>query len=171
MCVHMKTVVVTPYGSNWAAEFTKIKRELADTLGADILRIEHVGSTSVEGLAAKPIIDIDIVIAGYNIFEAVKVKLSQIGYTHEGNLGIMDRHAFKYTGKPHLMKHHLYVCPADSAELQRHLAFRDYLRAHPADRDWYGTVKLSAAKRYPDDIDGYIAVKSPCVTAILQKCT
>jgi len=98
------------------------------TLGDTVLRIEHVGSTSVEGLSAKPIIDIDIVIKDHSAFELVKEKLALIGYVHEGDLEIKDREAFKYVGKEYLQQHHLYVCPQNSAELARHITFRNYLR-------------------------------------------
>jgi GrpB-like predicted nucleotidyltransferase (UPF0157 family) len=67
------------------------------------------------------------------------------------------------------MKHHLYVCPEYSEELNRHLAFRNYLRKHPEDRDWYGSVKMLAAKRYPEDIDRYMIAKSPCAVEIINR--
>ena len=92
--------------------------------------------------------------------------LETIGYTHEGNLGIEGREAFAYEGKEHLQTHHLYVCPEDSAELKRHLAFRDYLRSHPDDKEKYGNIKLEAATLYPDDIDKYIEHKSPVIEKI-----
>ncbi len=91
------------------------------------------------GLAAKPIIDIDIVID--DNFDEVKSLLEEIGYCHEGDLGIPGRDAFKYEGKPHVMMHHLYVCKRDNEELQRHITFRNYLREHPDVRDRYGAVK------------------------------
>lgn len=165
----MKRVIVVPYDEKWKLEFEKIKAELSKALDDYAVAIEHVGSTSVEGLAAKPVIDIDVIIRDYNSFETVKAKLAQIGYTHEGDLGIKDRQAFKYEDKPHLMKHHLYVCPEYSEELKRHIAFRDYLRSHPEDRDWYGAVKILAARHYPEDIDSYMIVKSPCVAEIISK--
>jgi GrpB-like predicted nucleotidyltransferase (UPF0157 family) len=165
----MKKVVVVTYDEKWKAEFERIKEELLLVLDDCVIAIEHVGSTSVEGLASKPIIDIDIIIKDYNSFENIKNRLTQIGYTHEGDLGIKDRQAFKYDDKPHLMKHHLYVCPEYSEELKRHLAFRDYLRQNPKDRDWYGSVKILAAERYPDDIDGYMNEKNSCVVEIINK--
>jgi len=152
----MKKVIVVPYDEQWKQEFELIKGELLPVLGNNIIAIEHVGSTSVEMLAAKPIIDIDVVIKDYNSFETVKESLSLLGYIHEGDLGIKDRQAFKYEEKFHLMKHHLYVCPLYSEELKRHIAFRDYLRTHPEDRDWYGSVKTLAAQRYPEDINSYM---------------
>jgi len=165
----MKKVIVVPYDAQWKDEFARIKEELLRALDGYIIAIEHIGSTSVEGLAAKPIIDIDVVIQSYDVFEAVKRRLSCVGYRHEGDLGVKDRQAFKYGDKPHLMKHHLYVCPAYSAELKRHVAFRDYLRLHPEDRDWYGAVKILAAKRYPEDINSYMIAKSPCAVEIIRR--
>lgn len=163
-------MIVTPYDSEWAAAFSAIREELRQALGNSILSIQHVGSTSVPGLSAKPIIDIDVVIERYDVFDDVHSRLMSIGYTHEGDLGIPGREAFKYSDKPHLMAHHLYVCPRDSEELRRHIAFRDYLWTHPADRRVYGELKLQLSKRYPHDIDSYMREKAPCVQDILRKC-
>ena len=161
-----KHIVVLPYDEQWKQDFLKIKAELTDALGQLIIRIEHVGSTSVPGLSAKPIIDIDVVIKDYSLFENVVSALGKIGYQHEGDLGIKGREAFKYSGKEHLRKHHLYVCPEDSPELKRHMAFRDYLRTHP-DAVWeYSRIKEEGAARYPDDIERYIAHKSPFIERI-----
>lgn len=168
----MKTrrVIVIPYDSNWKVEFKKIKAHLEETLENSILAIEHVGSTSVEGLSAKPIIDIDVIIEGYDKFEDVKSRLEKLGYYHEGDLGIKDREAFKYNEKYEFMTHHLYVCPRYSEELKRHITFRDYLRTHKEDREKYSEIKLQAAIKYPTDIDSYIEAKSPCIAEIYKKC-
>ena len=103
-----KKVVVVPYDIEWKSDFQKIKAELERSIGDLIIGIEHVGSTAVEGLSAKPCIDIDIIIKDYSVFEAIVKKLEKIGYVHEGDLGIKDREAFKYFNKPHLKSHHLY---------------------------------------------------------------
>lgn len=110
------------------------------------IRIEHVGSTSVEGLAAKPIIDIDVVISDNLKLNSVIKALFKIGYYHEGNLGIEGREAFGYEGKTHLLTHHLYVCPQNSKELRRHIFFRDYLKDHPSAKLDYSKIKLEGAK-------------------------
>ena len=168
----MKTasVIVLPYDKAWKSDFEKIKNELKNALGDCILGIEHVGSTSVEGLSAKPCIDIDVIIKDYSVFEAVIDRLNTIGYVHEGNLGIPNREAFKYSEKPHLQKHHLYVCPQDSEELHRHIIFRDFLRSHPEAISKYGQTKEMAAKLFPNDIDGYIRYKSPCIEKLYRLC-
>ena len=163
-------VVVLPYDAAWKSEFEKIKQELECALGDLVLSIEHVGSTSVEGLSAKPCIDIDVVIRDYTVFDAVIHALAAIGYEHEGDLGIKDREAFKYADKPHLMRHHLYVCPQYAEELRRHLTFRDFLKTHSDAAKRYGETKETAAKLFPDDIDGYIAYKSPCIEELYKQC-
>lgn len=165
-----KSVLVLPYDQQWPRFFEAIRAELAAALGPLALHIEHVGSTSVSGLWAKPIIDIDVVISDYAVFPAVVGALKQIGYEHEGDLGIPEREAFRYEGKTHLQKHHLYVCPQSSRELHRHLTFRDYLRTHPEAVKAYSEAKITAARLYPDSIDDYIRCKSPCIEEIYSQC-
>ena len=163
-------VCVVPYSTAWKDDFDKIKGELKAAIGEMIVGIEHVGSTSVEGLCAKPCIDIDVVISDYSVFSAVRCALEKIGYVHEGDLGIAGREAFGYSEKPHLAKHHLYVCPSDSAELVRHVTFRDFLRANPEAAREYGRVKMEAATLFPNDIDEYIKYKSPCIEKLYWLC-
>ena len=165
-----KKVIVLPYDGAWKSAFEDIKAEIERALGELIIGIEHVGSTSVEGMSAKPCIDLDVVIEDYSVFDAVSAKLASIGYIHEGDLGIKDREAFKYSDKPHLMSHHLYVCPKDSEELRRHITFRDYLRSHPEAVKKYSAVKEKAAELFPNDIDKYIEYKSPCIEELYNEC-
>ena len=164
-----KQVLVVPYDAQWKQDFSDIRNEIRGALGELSLRIEHVGSTSVEGLSAKPIIDIDVVIEDGTKLPAVIAALAGIGYLHEGNLGITGREAFGYEGKEHLRKHHLYVCTKDSPELRRHLTFRDYLRAHPEAVREYSRIKEEGARLYPWDIDGYIRYKSPWIESIYRE--
>ena len=165
-----KNVVVLPYDKAWKSDFEAIRNELETAIGDLILGIEHVGSTSVEGLSAKPCIDIDVIIKDYSIFPTVVSRLNSIGYIHEGDLGIKDREAFRYSDKPHLQTHHLYVCPQDSAELHRHLTFRDFLRKNPEAVRIYSSVKEQAAQLYPQQIDRYIEYKSPCIEELYRQC-
>ena len=165
-----KKVIVVPYDKLWDEAFHKIKNEIESKIGDLIIAIEHVGSTAVEGMSAKPCIDLDVIIKDYSVFEEVVLRLHEIGYIHEGNLGIKNREAFKYVSKPHLMLHHLYVCPIYSEELHRHITFRNYLRNHKEDIKKYSLVKEEAAKLFPDDIDQYIEYKSSCIEEIYMKC-
>ena len=163
-------VIVEPYNEAWKAAFEEIKKEIEDVMGPLIMGIEHVGSTSVEGLSAKPCIDLDIIIRDYTVFDQVVSKLETIGYIHEGNLGIPDREAFKYADKPHLQNHHLYVCPQYSEELHRHITFRDFLRSNPEAVKKYSFTKETAAQLFPEDIDKYMEYKSPCIEELYKMC-
>lgn len=163
-------VIVLPYDKKWKSDFEAIRKEIIAAIGDLIIGIEHVGSTSVEGLSAKPYIDIDVVIKDYSVFNTIVSKLEAIGYIYEGNLGIEGREAFKYFNKPHLQTHHLYVCPQQSKELHRHLTFRDFLRSNPEAVKKYGAVKEKAAQLFPDDIEKYIEYKSPCIEELYKMC-
>ena len=168
----MKTgkVIVLPYDVAWQSAFDKIKGEIEEAIGDLIIGIEHVGSTSVKGMSAKPCIDLDVIIKDYSVFDAVVGRLGAIGYIHEGDLGIRDREAFKYEKKPHLMMHHLYVCPQYSEELHRHITFRDFLGHDSEAVKKYSMVKEKAAELFPHDIDQYIEYKSPCIEELYKKC-
>lgn len=165
-----KRVEVVPYDPNWQARFEEVRQYLLGILPGQEARVEHVGSTSVPGLAAKPILDIDIVLQNETDFEEVKALLEANGYCHIGDLGITGREAFKYQDKPQLMRHNLYVLTADADELRRHLTFRDWLRSHPQDREAYAQVKIAAARQFPDDISAYIDAKSDVILDIYKRC-
>lgn len=165
-----RKVVVVPYDESWAINFEKIKSEIENAVGDLIIGVEHIGSTSVPGLSAKPIIDIDVVIEDYSVFDLVLSKLKSIGYIHEGDLGIKGREAFKYVDKPHLQKHHLYVCPKNSKELHRHVTFRDFLKGNPEAVKKYSVVKQKAAELFPNDIEKYIEYKSSCIEELYKLC-
>ena len=165
----MRTITVVPYNPDWKNEFERIKDELMSIVSDLIISIEHVGSTSVPGLYAKPIIDIDIVIEREN-FDTVKEQLAKTGYFHIGNLGIEGREAFKYQDKSHLMEHHLYVCDKDADELKRHLSFRDFLRNSEEYRQKYNEIKIEMAKSHPHDIDSYILGKQSIILEIYEQC-
>ena len=164
-----KRVIVESYNKDWKKDFEDIKTELMAVLEGKVISVEHVGSTSVEGLSAKPIIDVDVVIEDEDAFPAVKDAMESIGYYHEGDLGIPGREAFKYEGKEHLRKHHLYVCTKDATELKKHITFRDYLRSHPEAVSGYSKVKEEGAKLYPEDIDSYINYKAPFIEGIYKE--
>ncbi|WP_278752248.1 GrpB family protein [Liquorilactobacillus nagelii] len=148
-----------------------MKSILIGKLDGLVLSIEHVGSTSIVGLCAKPILDIDIVIKDYSNFNLITRKLSELGYTCEGNLGIPDRFAFCYDeSKSKLSPHHLYVCPVFSEELRKHIFLRNYLSVHKLEKKEYGKIKRRGAELYPDNISKYIEYKSEFIDNIYKKC-
>jgi len=165
-----KRVEVVSYDPAWQDCFEELRADLLKILSGLDVRVEHVGSTSVPGLAAKPILDIDVVLQSSADFEQIKAALEEGGYYHVGDLGITGREAFKYDNKPHHMRHHLYVLQEGSEELKRHLVFRDWLRSDPEDRELYASVKIAAAERFPDNIGAYIDAKSDVIFEIYRRC-
>ncbi|HAN37045.1 MAG: GrpB family protein [Actinobacteria bacterium] len=159
-------LVVVPYDPQWPHRFEEIAASLRDALGAlPVVAIEHVGSTSVPDLAAKPVIDVDVVVTR-DIVRAAVAAIASAGYEPLGEMGVPDRFAFRSpVGAP---RQNIYVTVVGSLALRNHLGLRDTLRACPDLRDEYGAVKLALAAR-TDDIDVYVDGKTDIVLRILQK--
>ncbi|CAI9416127.1 GrpB family protein [Nocardioides sp. T2.26MG-1] len=158
-------VVVVPYSSDWPVWFERVAADLRAALAeVPAAVVEHVGSTSVPGLAAKPVIDIDVIVAGSDVGAAI-AALEALGYVHLGDLGVADREAFRAPDDD--PRRHVYVCRAGTLNVRNHLAVRDVLRARPDLRDEYGAVKLALASDPAMDIDTYIARKSPVLQKVL----
>jgi GrpB-like predicted nucleotidyltransferase (UPF0157 family) len=159
-------VLIQDYDSAWPDTFSKLAARIKAALGSLVVAVEHIGSTAVPGLPAKPIIDLDVVLASpTDLPEAIRL-LAAIGYVHESDLGIAGREALRSPpGPPH---HHLYVLTAAASELRRHLAFRDALRADRDLRDRYAALKRSLAYSYKDDRKSYTQAKSAFINSILN---
>lgn len=158
-------VVVVPYDTAWPAAFERLRDRIAPALGELAVGIEHVGSTAVPGLDAKPIIDVDVVIHHAEDFAEVARRLGELGYAHLGDLGIVGREAFRATAGP--PRHHLYVCAAGGAALRAHLTLRDALRADPRLAASYAALKRELAERFRDDRDSYAEGKTAFITSVL----
>ena len=164
-----KPIVVEPYNSQWAAEFERRRLYLMPYINDLIVDIHHVGSTSVPGLSAKPIIDFDIEIASMDVFPEIKERLEHLGFRHEGDYGISGREVFKREKPDSFMQDYMYVCPSDSIELKQHLYFRDALRANPSTASEYGALKSALAEKCGNDIDAYIDGKAEFIRSVLEK--
>lgn len=169
-------IIIEKYNTKWESEFYKLQTLINKAMEELVLAIEHVGSTSVKGLASKPILDIDIVIEDYEMFPEVIKKLETIGYYHQAEWSFKGREAFgrKDTfvpwsgGNTVWMEHHLYVCDKNSEELRRHVTFRNYLREYTDVAIEYGRLKESLA-REPKSRADYSEGKTAFITNILGK--
>jgi GrpB-like predicted nucleotidyltransferase (UPF0157 family) len=161
------SVVVVDYDPAWPRNFEELRDRILPVLGDVALAIEHVGSTSVPGLAAKPIIDMTVVVAARSDVPLAIERLARAGYRHKGNLGIEDREAFDHL--PGLPRHNLYVCPQGTIGIVNQMAVRDYLRAHAESAAQYGALKKRLALRFPNDIDHYVFGKTDFVLDVLAK--
>ena len=162
----MNEVVVVDYDPEWPSVFEALRSSLWPAVQDIATSIEHVGSTSVPGLAAKPVIDMDIVVAEGDVATGIE-RVTSVGYQHRGDLGIPDREAFACP--PGLPRHHLYLCPSGSQALANHLAIRNFLRSDESAASAYGELKKRLAREFPRDIDRYIEAKTSFLVAILLK--
>jgi len=160
------TVVVTEYDPEWPRRFEELRARIWPAVSGVADRIEHVGSTAVPGLAAKPIIDMTIVVRQRGHVPLAIDRLATLGYRHLGNLDIEDREAFEHP--PGLSRHHLYVCPEGTIGVVNQLAVRDYLRANPEVARRYGELKQRLATRFPNDIESYVFGKTDFVLDVLR---
>ncbi len=163
----MPSISVVDYDPSWPEVFEQLRANVLNTLGSTAIAVEHVGSTSVPGLAAKPVVDMSIVVADdAGVAKAIEL-LATLGYKHLGNLGIDGREAF--ANPSGLPPHHLYVCPRGSVGLRNHLAFRDCMQADPAAVQEYGRLKKRLAVQFPEDIDAYVDGKTGFIVGMLAK--
>jgi GrpB-like predicted nucleotidyltransferase (UPF0157 family) len=166
MAENRRRVLVVDYDPSWPDVFEALRRPVWAAVRDVALSVEHVGSTAVPGLAAKPIIDMDVVVASSDCIPEAIERLATLGYVHHGNLGIEDREAF--ASPQGLPGHHLYVCPKDSAALANHLALRDCLRRDPVAVAEYGRIKKRLAVQFPNDVESYIAGKTDFILTVLR---
>jgi len=163
----MARVEVTPYDPEWPLTFERIRAYVWPAVQHAAMSLEHVGSTSVPGLRAKPVIDACIVVASRRDIPHVVKALTSAGYVHRGDVGVPGREAFKHPAS--LPRHHLYASHRGSLNLRNQLGLRDYLRVHNEAAIEYGDLKEVLAKRFPEDIDSYIAGKTDFILEILGK--
>jgi GrpB-like predicted nucleotidyltransferase (UPF0157 family) len=159
-------VFIKDYDPRWPQMFEEEKvRILKAVRGLDVT-VEHVGSTSVLGLAAKPIIDIMALVPEPATGEKSVAPLTAIGYEYRGELGIPGRFYFN-KGVP--STHHLHMYPFGHPEIERHLLFRDYLRAQPDAAREYAELKRALAEKYRDDREAYTEAKTEFIHATEAK--
>ena len=153
--------MIVPYDPRWPNTFKWLRERIASAVGDLAVGVEHIGSTSVPRLAAKPIIDLVVIVDPNDLPTAIG-RIVAIGYTHRGSLGVPGREAFaSLPGDP---PHHLYLSPTDSEELRAQLTFRDRLRANAELADRYADLKRQLALRFRNDRSGYTEAKTDFVT-------
>ncbi len=170
------SITIVPYQSIWPHEFQQISHVLQTALGDLALRIDHIGSTSVPGLAAKDIIDIQVTVA--SLAPTVEQALNQIGY---GRLRHLSDHIpvgastvksewEKWVFKPPVGQRliNLHIRIAGRANQRYALLFRDYLRAHPIAAQNYGLIKMALAQYHADDKEAYYVIKDPVCDMIMS---
>ena len=147
-------VVVTEYSPDWKVKFEREAEIIKNILKDNLISIHHIGSTSVEGLKAKPIIDIMPVVAEIGKVDCLAGEFERVGYEYLGEFGIPGRRYLRKGGDERTHQIHIFEA-CNSAAIERHLALRDYLRTHKEAADEYGRLKERLAKTFPYDIEAY----------------
>ena len=158
-------VRLVPYATEWVQQFELEKSALRQVLAAHILEIQHVGSTAIPGMLAKPIIDIAIAVTDFEQARVCISLMEGLGYEYRGEQGIPRRHMFA-KGNPRTF--HVHMLEIESLEWQNHLLFRDYLCQHLDAAKEYAQLKLQLATQYPQDRVAYTDGKAPFIQRVLQ---
>ena len=160
----MRKVEVKPYTEKWKSNFENEAKKIQVIFGSELTDIHHIGSTSVFGLSAKPIIDIMPVVKDISLVDKCNAEMARIGYEAKDENGIPGRRYFQKGGNERT--HHVHIYEEDSQEIESHLAFRDFLRTHPSIAKEYGELKEELARQFPNNIEAYIEGKASFATEI-----
>lgn len=164
----MRTIEVVDYRPEWEKMFQEEEKKIRKILGKNCIAVYHIGSTSVKGLPAKPIIDIMPVVKDISLVDAHDPEFQALGYDCRGEFGIPGRRFYAKGGDKRT--HHVHIFEKSSeADIKRHLAVRDYLRSHPDTAREYAELKKNLAARYPHDNDGYCDGKDAYMKELEQK--
>jgi GrpB-like predicted nucleotidyltransferase (UPF0157 family) len=172
-------ITIVPYDTHWPEEFIALARPLRSVLGDLALRIDHIGSTSVPGLAAKDIIDVQVTVADLACTPQLVTVLGTLGYTlapeitmdhlpplYQGPASDWEKRYFR--APAHLRPMHLHVRVLGRPNQRYPILFRDYLRAHPTASAAYALIKRNLSRRYPDDVNFYYDIKDPLCDIIID---
>jgi GrpB-like predicted nucleotidyltransferase (UPF0157 family) len=166
-------IIIVNYNPAWPRLYEEEKMHILDFIGEYIEEIQHVGSTSVPDLGAKPIIDIMIGIRNLSLVDKCVQPLQSLGYEYLGEFGIPGRHYFR---KPpaaltRRRTHHVHMVETNHDGWRKTLLFRDYLRTHLEDARQYEVLKRALAKQFGSDGEGYTDAKTEFIEAVLAKAT
>ncbi|MCT8140260.1 GrpB family protein [Anaerobacillus sp. CMMVII] len=163
----MRRVEVLPYSVEWLEMFQEESEKLRDLFENEILNVYHIGSTAIPNIKAKPVIDIMVEVTNIGEVDKFNNKMEQLGYEVMGEYGISKRRFFIKGGDNRT--HHVHIYEEGNEEIVRHLAFRDYMIAHPEEAMKYSELKLTLAEKFPTNIAKYIEGKNNYIKAIDDK--
>ncbi|MGL5878509.1 MAG: GrpB family protein [Xenococcaceae cyanobacterium] len=152
----MRKVEVLPHDPNWQHKFESESKLVIQALGENVVMVHHIGSTAIPKIYAKPIVDMLVEVNDITQVDKYNSAMEALGYEVMGEFGISGRRYFRKDNKMGVRTHHVHIFEVNSKEVERHLAFRDYMVAHPEDAQKYSELKRRLAKQYPNDINGYM---------------
>ncbi|MBD2571344.1 GrpB family protein [Anabaena lutea] len=169
MKVDFFKVEVVPHNPTWKDAFITESKQISLALGENCVAVHHIGSTAIPEIYAKPIIDILLEVKDIIKVDEQSSKLEILGYEVMGEYGICDRRYFRKHNDAGMRTHHIHAFSVGSMQIERHLAFRDYMIAHSEDAQKYSDLKRELAKKYPDNIESYMDGKDCFIQEIDRK--
>ncbi len=161
-------VVLMPNDPNWIAMFKAESRLIMDALGENALAAHHIGSTAIPAIVAKPIVDMLMVVRNIELVDECNLAMQQLGYEVMGEYGIPTRRYFRKTNEAAVRIYHVHIFAEESPHVSRHLAFRDFMNAHPQWARAYSELKLELAVKYPSSMELYHDGKSDFIQKMDQ---
>ncbi len=152
----MRKVEVVPHNPRWRDAFATEAKQLAAALGENVIAIHHIGSTAIPDIYAKPIIDVLVEVSDITEVDGQSSAMESLGYEVMDEFGISGRRYFRKNNQEGIRTHHIHAFAVGSAEVARHLAFRDYMIAHPEDAQRYSELKRKLAEAHAQNADAYI---------------
>lgn len=165
----MRKVEVVPHNLKWRDAFKFESNKISDVLGKNCVEIHHIGSTAIPGIYAKPIIDFLIEVQDVIQLDKQNSVMRSLGYEVMGEFGIPGRRFFRKDNQLGIRIHHIHTFEVGSPQIERHLAFRDYMITHPEDAQKYSELKCKLAEKYTYNIEGYIDGKDSFIKEIDKK--
>ncbi len=164
----MKRIEVVPHNCAWREAFEAEAELVAGALGDNAVAIHQIGSTAIPGIYAKPVIDILVEFADITVLEAANERMEQLGYEVMGEFGIPGRRYFRKDDKDGVRTHQIHAFPANSEQVTRHLAFRDYMIEHPERAKAYSELKRKLAAEHPESMNEYMDGKDAFIKETIQ---
>jgi GrpB-like predicted nucleotidyltransferase (UPF0157 family) len=162
------TVQVVHHHASWRYAFERARRALQEHIGGHVLDIQHVGSTAVHGLDAKPIIDIAVAVASTAAIAQCRQPLRNLGYIDRGDCGTEGGYLFVKESAPDVRTHHLHMVAIDDPQWRNYLKFRDVLRADDTLRARYGKLKKILQEQFAQDREAYTRAKDDFIRGVLS---
>lgn len=162
----MRVVEVVPHDPGWRHAFRLEAAAVATALGETLVAVHHIGSTAIPTIHAKPVIDLLVEVRQLDEVDRQSRAMEGLGYQALGECGIPGRRYFRKSSATGIRTHHVHVFLAASDQIRRHLAFRDYLLAHPRVAREYSELKRRLAQQFPADIHGYMDGKDAFIREV-----
>ncbi len=165
----MSKVEVVPHNPQWRDAFEAEAKHVAAALGKNVVAIHHIGSTAIPNIYAKPVVDLLVEVRDITQVDGQSSAMESLGYEVMGEYGIPGRRYFRKDNQEGIRTHNIHAFEAGSADVERHLAFRDYMIAHSVDAQRYSELKRKLAEKHPQSMDGYMDGKDGFIKEIDRK--